>query len=63
MRKLKTILMASVMAASLYAVAGTAWAQSDSGQRGTSWTDVDGASSWDGPIGVSWELFGAAFEF
>jgi hypothetical protein len=57
MRKLKTILVASIVAASLYAAAGTAWAQSESGQRGTSWTSAEGgASVWDGPIGASWEF-------
>jgi hypothetical protein len=57
MRKLKTIFAASVVAASLYAAAGTAWAQSESGQRGTSWTSAEGgATVWDGPVGVSWEL-------
>ena len=40
MRKLKTILVAFVMVASLYAAAGTAWARSDELQRGTSWTDA-----------------------
>ena len=57
MRKLKTILVASVMGASLYAAAGTAWAQSESGLRGTSWTSAEGSATvWDGPVGVSWEL-------
>ena len=56
MQKLKSILVASVVAASLFAAAGTAWAQSESGQPGTSWTDADGASVWDGPTGASWEL-------
>ena len=63
MRKLKTILVASVVAASLFAAAGTAWAQSDSGQRGTAWTDADGTTVWGGPSGTSWELFGVGFEF
>jgi hypothetical protein len=56
MQKLKTILVASVVAASLFAAAGTARAQTDSGQRGTSWTAAGGESLSDGPIGVSWEL-------
>jgi hypothetical protein len=60
MRKLKTILVASMVAASLYAAAGTAWARSESVHRGTAWTDEDGATVLDGPIGVSWEL---PFEF
>jgi hypothetical protein len=55
MRTLKTILVASVVAVSLYAATGTAWAQSDSGRLGTNWTDVEGPTGWDGPIGVSWE--------
>jgi TPP-dependent pyruvate/acetoin dehydrogenase alpha subunit len=56
MQKLKTILVASVVAASLFAAAGTAWAQTESGQRGTSWTAADGATVSDGPAGASWEL-------
>jgi hypothetical protein len=56
MRKLKTILVASMVAASLYAAAGTAWARSESVHRGTAWTDADDATVLDGPIGVSWEL-------
>ncbi len=58
MRKLKTILVASVMVASLYAAAGTAWARSDELQRGTSWTDAGDTTV---PDGISWELFGFAF--
>jgi hypothetical protein len=56
MRTLRTILVASVVAASLYAAAGTAWARSDSGHRGTSWTD--GALLMPAPVlpaGTSWE--------
>jgi len=56
MRKLKTILAALVVAASLYATAGTAWARSESVHRGTAWTDADGETVLDGPVGVSWEL-------
>ncbi len=57
MRKLKTILVASIVVASLYAATGTAWARSETGQRGTAWTDdVESTTVWDGPIGVSWEL-------
>jgi hypothetical protein len=58
MRKLKTVLVVSLVAASLYAAAGTAWARSDVLQRGTSWTEADGGEVLDGPIGVSWEIFG-----
>ena len=39
MRKLKTILVALMVAASLYATAGTAWARCDALQQGTAWTD------------------------
>ena len=66
MRKLKTILIASMVAASLYAASGTAWARSESVHRGTAWTDADGETVLgeptvlDGPVGVSWEL---PFEF
>jgi hypothetical protein len=57
MRKLKTILVASIVVASLYAASGMAWARSETGQRGTAWTDdVETTTVWDGPIGVSWEL-------
>ncbi len=55
MRKLETILVACVVAASLYAAAGTAWARSESVERGTSWTDVDGPTGLVEPAGVSWE--------
>lgn len=61
MRKLQTVLVALVMVASLYAAAGTAWARSESSARGTAWTDVDGQTIPNEPIGVSWELFGFAF--
>ena len=63
MRKLKTILVASVVAASLYAAAGTAWARSESLPRGTSWTDFDGMTLPSQPGGVSWELFGVSLDF
>ncbi|HYV21139.1 MAG TPA: hypothetical protein VEN31_00640 [Candidatus Bathyarchaeia archaeon] len=59
MRRLKTILVVSLVAASLYAGAGTAWARSDVLQRGTSWTDVGDTDLPD--LGISWELFGLAF--
>ncbi len=55
MRKLRTILVACVVASSLYAAAGTAWARSESLQRGTSWTDADGSTGFAEPSGVSWE--------
>jgi hypothetical protein len=63
MRKLKTILVVSLVIASLYATAGTAWARSDSIQRGTAWTDLRGSSLVGDPGGVSWELFGLRFKF
>ena len=63
MRKLKTILVASLVIASLYAASGTAWARSSSLQRGTSWTDVGGSSLVGDPGGVSWELFGVGFTY
>jgi hypothetical protein len=52
MRKLKTILIASLVAASLYAAAGTAWARSDV-QRGTAWTLPTAPDV--GILGISWE--------
>ncbi|TME65965.1 MAG: hypothetical protein E6I54_02730 [Chloroflexi bacterium] len=61
MRKLKTILVAFVMVASLYAAAGTAWARSDELQRGTSWTDAGDVTGSDADLGISWELFSFAF--
>jgi hypothetical protein len=62
MRNLKKILVAAVVVASLYAAAGTAWARSDTPQRGTSWTEADGLTLPSEPGGVSWEPFGAGFE-
>jgi hypothetical protein len=62
MRTLKTLLVAAVVTASLYAANGTAWARSDTLQRGTSWTEADGMTSPSVPGGVSWELFGVSFE-
>lgn len=53
MRKLQTILVMSVMAASLFAAAGTAWARSDTVQRGTAWTDNPVPVFTDS--GISWE--------
>lgn len=59
MRKLKTILIASLVAASLCAAAGTAWAKSDVGQRGTSWTEGTDPTAPIPPdlgiLGISWE--------
>jgi hypothetical protein len=63
MRKLKTILVASVVAASLYASAGTAWARIDSGQRGTAWTDANGTGVWGEPSGTSWEISSSSLDF
>lgn len=59
---MKTILVASLVAASLYAAAGTAWARSESLGRGTSWTDVDGSTGFAVPTGVSWEGGELSFE-
>jgi hypothetical protein len=63
MRKFKTILVASIVAASFYAAAGTAWARSESVHRGTAWTDGDGVTLLSEPGGISWELFGLGIEF
>jgi len=65
MRKLKTILVASMVAASLYASAGTAWARTESVHRGTAWTDADSPALSSEPSGVTWELlgFGLGLEF
>jgi hypothetical protein len=57
MRRLKTILVASLVAASLYAAAGTAWARSEVLQRGTSWTDSGDAMIVDLPFGVTGDVF------
>lgn len=59
MRRLKTIFMAMVVAASLYAAAGTAWARTDGLERGTAWTDTGEPIVPD--IGISWETFTPAF--
>jgi hypothetical protein len=62
MRKLRTILVASMVAASLYAAAGTAWARSDAGLRGTAWTDGAPPSAPELPdAGISWESFAFLF--
>jgi hypothetical protein len=62
MRKLKTILVTCVVASSLFAAAGTAWATTVSLERGTSWTHFGDAITMDdpmgGPIGISWESLG-----
>jgi hypothetical protein len=63
MRKLKTVLIASLVAASLYASAGTAWARTEGLQRGTAWTDVEDTTVVDEPVGVSWERFLLGFDF
>jgi hypothetical protein len=63
MRKFKTILVASMVAASLYAMAGTAWARSESVHRGTAWTDTGGLMLSGDPSGVTWEVFGVGFAF
>ena len=56
MRKLKTMLVTCVVAASLYAGAGTAWARSVELQSGTSWTDAGDPTVPDvGILGISWE--------
>ena len=56
MRKLKTILVSCVVASSLFAAAGTAWASTAVHERGTSWTANEGwTSSWGD--GISWESF------
>jgi hypothetical protein len=60
MWRVKAIFIASVMAVSLLAAAGTAWARSEAIQCGTSWTDTDETATSD-PIGVSWELWEYAF--
>jgi len=53
MRRLKTSLIGSLVAASLFAAAGTAWARSESSERGTAWTDADGQAVLGDPSGVS----------
>ena len=63
MRKLKTILMTAVMASSLFAAAGTAWGHSASLQRGTAWTDFDGAAVPNDPVGVSWEILWPSLDY
>ena len=60
MRTLKTIVVASLVAASLYAGSGAAWARSDVVQRGTSWTDV-GDPTIVPDLGISWESLPTGF--
>jgi ABC-type proline/glycine betaine transport system substrate-binding protein len=60
MWRMKAILVASVMAVSLLAAAGSASARSDMIQCGTAWTEVDDVTASD-PIGVSWELWAFAY--
>jgi hypothetical protein len=55
MRKFNAILVASLVAASLYAAAGTAWARSEVSQRGTSWTASKDAMVLDVPAVLSWK--------
>ena len=56
MRKMKTILVACMVAASLYAGASTAAARSVELERGTSWTDAGDPTVPDvGILGISWE--------
>jgi hypothetical protein len=57
MRKLKSVLVACIVASSLFAAAGTAWASTATFERGTSWTASDGWT-WGEPGGISWESFG-----
>jgi hypothetical protein len=56
MRKLKTVLIACIVASSLFAAAGTAWARSDAVQLGTAWTVAE-CPFIVVPFGVSWELY------
>ena len=56
MRRLKTILVACVVASSLLATAGTAWARTSAFDRGTSWTERGEAKTWGDAIGASWEM-------
>ena len=52
MRKLKAILATCVVASSLVAAAGTAWASSATFERGTSWTAHEESNPGEG---ISWE--------
>jgi hypothetical protein len=56
MRRLKTILVTCVVASSLIAAAGTAWASTATHERGTSWT-VHEKWTWGEPGAISWETF------
>jgi hypothetical protein len=56
MRKLKSVLVTCIVASSLFAAAGTAWASTATLERGTSWTAND-AWTWGEPGGISWESF------
>jgi hypothetical protein len=56
MRKLKMILVTCVVASSLFAAAGTAWASTSTVERGTSWTSEAGSTIWGDPGGISWEM-------
>jgi hypothetical protein len=57
----KTIFVAAVMAASLFAAAGTAWARSEMVQCGTAWTEAEAPLTSSEPNGVSWEVWDFAF--
>jgi hypothetical protein len=59
-KEMKAILIAWTMAVTLLAMAGTAWARSDTIQCGTVWTDVEETTPTE-PTGVSWELANFAF--
>jgi hypothetical protein len=61
MRRVRTILVVSMMVASFYMAAGTAWARSDALQRGTAWTDAEDPTLVNLPDGISWELSPIAF--
>ena len=55
MRRLQIILMACLVASSLFTAAGTAWAQSASFERGTSWTESGGPATSEEPTGAGSE--------
>lgn len=56
MRKLKMVLVSCVVASSLFAAAGTAWARTAPVERGTSWTAGEDWTPYGGE-GISWEWF------
>ena len=57
MRKLKMVLVTCVVASSLFAAAGTAWARTATVERGTSWTADLNWTPWTDGDGISWESF------